>query len=114
MAQARRWNAIPVLVSPTLPQGDFGMGNLGGRGGLPFSIRAPFWAMRSCSRNEVSIPMTKPAQPWQVPVRVEDVPETGLHVDLVADARVRADLAALAGVQNMPRLEAAIDLARHG
>src|SRR6516162_971129 len=85
-------------------------GHLGRRGGLHFSIRAPFWAMRSCSRNEVSVPMTKPAQPWHVPVRLEDVPETGLHVDLVADAQVRADLAAVAGVQNMPRLEAVIDL----
>ena len=58
--------------------------------------------------------MTKPAQPWHVPVRLEDVPETGLHLDLVADAQVRAGLAALAGVRDMPRLEAAIDLAHHG
>jgi uncharacterized metal-binding protein YceD (DUF177 family) len=58
--------------------------------------------------------MTQPAQPWHVPVRLEDVPETGLHLDLVADERVRAGLAALAGVPDMPRLEAVIDLARHG
>src|SRR5215831_20416475 len=58
--------------------------------------------------------MTQPAQPWHVPVRVEDVPETGLHVDLVADEHVRAGLAALAGVPDVPRLEAAIDLARYG
>jgi len=57
--------------------------------------------------------MTKSAQPWHVPVRLEDIPETGLHLDLVADAQVRAGLAALAGVRNLPRLEAAIDLARH-
>ncbi len=58
--------------------------------------------------------MIQPAQPWHVPVRLEDVPETGLHLDLVADEHVRAGLAALAGVLAMPRLEAAIDLARHG
>jgi len=58
--------------------------------------------------------MTQPAQPWHVPVRVEDVPETGLHLDLVADEHVRSGLAALAGVPDVRRLEAAIDLARHG
>jgi uncharacterized metal-binding protein YceD (DUF177 family) len=58
--------------------------------------------------------MIQPAQPWHVPVRLEDVPETGLHLDLVADEHVRAGLAALAGVPDMPRLEAVIDLARHG
>jgi hypothetical protein len=58
--------------------------------------------------------MIRPAQPWHVPVRLEDVPETGLHVDLVADEHVRAGLAALAGVSGVPRLEAAIDVARYG
>jgi uncharacterized metal-binding protein YceD (DUF177 family) len=58
--------------------------------------------------------MIKPAPPWRVPVRIEDVPETGLHFDLVADELVRAGVAALAGVPNLPRLEAAVDLARHG
>jgi uncharacterized metal-binding protein YceD (DUF177 family) len=58
--------------------------------------------------------MIRPEQPWHVPVRLEDVPETGLHVELVADERVRAGLAALAGVTGVPRLEAAIDVARHG
>jgi uncharacterized metal-binding protein YceD (DUF177 family) len=58
--------------------------------------------------------MIRPEQPWHVPVRLDDVPETGLHFDLVADEQVRARLAALAGVLDMPRLEAAIDLVRHG
>jgi uncharacterized metal-binding protein YceD (DUF177 family) len=58
--------------------------------------------------------MVQPAQPWRVPVRLEDVPETGLHLDLVADERVRAGLAALAGVTDMPRLEAVLDVVRHG
>ena len=58
--------------------------------------------------------MTDPAKRWHVPVRLEDVPETGLHLDLVADAEVRAGLAALAGVRDIPRLGAAIDLAHQG
>jgi hypothetical protein len=58
--------------------------------------------------------MTQPAQPWHVPVRLEDVPETGLHLDLAADQRVRAGLAALAGVVDIPRLEAVLDVVRHG
>jgi len=58
--------------------------------------------------------MIEPAQPWHMPVRLEDIPETGLHFDLVADEHVRAGLAALAGVPEMPRLEAAIDVARYG
>jgi uncharacterized metal-binding protein YceD (DUF177 family) len=57
--------------------------------------------------------MTTPAR-WHVPIRLEDVPETGLHLDLAADAQVRADLAALAGVRDMPRLEAAVDVVRQG
>jgi uncharacterized metal-binding protein YceD (DUF177 family) len=66
------------------------------------------------SRNEVTFLMIQPAQPWHVPVRLEDVPETGLHFDLVADEHVRAGLAALAGVPDMRRAEATIDLSRHG
>jgi uncharacterized metal-binding protein YceD (DUF177 family) len=58
--------------------------------------------------------MTEPAQPWHVPVRLEDVPETGLHLDLVADERVRTGLARLAGVVDLPRLEAVVDVVRHG
>ena len=58
--------------------------------------------------------MTQPAQPWHVPVRLEDVPETGLHLDLVADEHVRAGLAALTGVTDMPRLEAVLDVFRRG
>jgi uncharacterized metal-binding protein YceD (DUF177 family) len=58
--------------------------------------------------------MVQPAQPWHVPVRLEDVPETGLHLALVADAQVRAGLAAIGEVTGMPRLEAALDVLRHG
>ena len=55
-----------------------------------------------------------PAPPWQVPVVVEDVPETGQHFDLVADAGVRAAAAQLAGLRDLPRLQASFDVKRHG
>ena len=58
--------------------------------------------------------MTEPANRWHVAVRLEDVPEAGLHFALVADEQVRASLAALAGVRDLARLEASIDVARHG
>jgi hypothetical protein len=58
--------------------------------------------------------MIQPAQPWHVPVRLDEVPETGLHLALVADEPVRAGLATLAGVAGMPRLEATLDIVRHG
>jgi hypothetical protein len=51
---------------------------------------------------------------WQVAVAVEDVAETGAHFDLVADAQVRAAVARLAGLRDLPRLEAAFDLTRRG
>jgi len=58
--------------------------------------------------------MTPPRHRWHVPVRLEQVPQAGLHLDIVADAAVRAGLAALAGLREQPRLEAAIDVTREG
>jgi uncharacterized metal-binding protein YceD (DUF177 family) len=52
--------------------------------------------------------------PWQVPVAIEDVAETGRHFDLVADTDVRAAVARLAGLRDVPRLEANFDVTRHG
>ena len=52
--------------------------------------------------------------PWSVPVRRDDVPETGLHRDLVADEATRAAVAAVAGVKALPRLQASFDLSRQG
>jgi hypothetical protein len=42
------------------------------------------------------------------------VPESGLHLDLVADEPTRAAVAALAGIRALPHLAATFDLARHG
>jgi uncharacterized metal-binding protein YceD (DUF177 family) len=52
--------------------------------------------------------------PWRVPVRRDNVPDSGLHLDLVADEATRAAIAALAGVVAVPRLAASLDLARQG
>ena len=54
------------------------------------------------------------AAPWQVPVAVEDVPETGQQFDLVADAAARGAVARLAGLRELPRLQARFDVKRHG
>ncbi len=52
--------------------------------------------------------------PWQVPVAVEDVAETGARFDLVANAQVRAAAARMAGLRDLPRLEANFDVTRRG
>jgi uncharacterized metal-binding protein YceD (DUF177 family) len=58
--------------------------------------------------------MSASNRPWNVPVRLDEIPETGLHLDLEADAAVRAAVAAAAGVNEVPRLAASFDVARHG
>jgi hypothetical protein len=52
--------------------------------------------------------------PWQVPVAIEDVAETGQHFELVADNDVRAAVARLVGLRDLPRLKANFDVRRHG
>jgi hypothetical protein len=52
--------------------------------------------------------------PWQVPVAIEDVAETGQHFDLVADNDVRTAVARVAGLRDLPKLEAHFDVTRHG
>lgn len=56
--------------------------------------------------------MNKPENPWRVPVTVDDIPETGLHLDLSAPAEVRPAVAALAGLRDLPELSANLDLIR--
>ena len=43
---------------------------------------------------------------------VDDIPETGLHVEIEAPETVRNQLAALAGLRELPRLSAVFDLNR--
>jgi uncharacterized protein DUF177 involved in 23S rRNA accumulation len=55
-----------------------------------------------------------PAAPWQVTVAVDDIADTGQHFDLVADAAVRAAVARVAGLRDLPRLEASFDVTPRG
>jgi hypothetical protein len=52
--------------------------------------------------------------PWQVPAAVEAIAETGQHFDLVADEDVRAAVAKLAALRDLPRFEASFDVKRRG
>jgi uncharacterized metal-binding protein YceD (DUF177 family) len=52
--------------------------------------------------------------PWRVPVAVKDIPEPGEHFDLEADAEVRAAIAKVAGLRDLPRLTASFDVTRRG
>jgi hypothetical protein len=52
--------------------------------------------------------------PWRIPVAVEKIAEAGQHYDLVADPGVRAEVARIAGLRDLPRLEAKFDVTRHG
>lgn len=51
---------------------------------------------------------------WSVPIRLDEVPESGLRRDLAADAAIRSALARVAGVDELPRLEASFDVTRSG
>jgi hypothetical protein len=53
--------------------------------------------------------------PWSVPVAVADVPaETGAHFELSADADIRAAIARIAEIRELPRLDATFDVTRQG
>jgi len=52
--------------------------------------------------------------PWRVPVAVAEVAETGERFDLVADADIRAAVARIAGLRDLPRFEANFEVTRHG
>lgn len=52
--------------------------------------------------------------PWRVPVTLDDIPETGQHFELDADAGVRAAVAKVAGLRDLPRLHASFDVTRRG
>jgi len=55
-----------------------------------------------------------PERAWHVPVRLDDVPETGRHLEMVADAPTRGAIAAFADVDAVPALSASFDVTRHG
>lgn len=51
---------------------------------------------------------------WSVPVAVDDIPETGLHVEIEAPAEVRAAIADIAGLRELPHLTGTFDLTKRG
>jgi hypothetical protein len=56
----------------------------------------------------------RPDPVWSVKVPVEDIPETGRHIDLAADEPTRTALAKEIGLRALPRLQASFDLTRSG
>ena len=56
--------------------------------------------------------MKKTDSLWSVPVAVEDIPDTGLHREIEAPETVRAAVAELAELRDLPRLSAVFDLIR--
>ena len=58
--------------------------------------------------------MENTQNPWSVPVAVDDIPETGLHIEAEAPAEVRAQLVKLANLRDLPHLSAVFDLTRRG
>ncbi|MGA9456907.1 MAG: DUF177 domain-containing protein [Pseudolabrys sp.] len=58
--------------------------------------------------------MENTQNPWSVPVAVDNIPETGLHIEAKAPADVRAQLVKLANLRDLPHLSAVFDLTRRG
>jgi hypothetical protein len=58
--------------------------------------------------------MANPERPWSASIRLDEIGETGRHVELEASEAVRAALAAPAGVDAVERLVARFDLTRRG
>jgi uncharacterized metal-binding protein YceD (DUF177 family) len=54
--------------------------------------------------------MTHTEHIWHVPIRSEDVPPEGTRVSLTADDQTRNAIAALAGLQALPRFEATFEV----
>lgn len=54
--------------------------------------------------------MSRAEDPWNVPVAVGDIPQAGLKVELEADEVARRAIARAAGVEAVPRLQAAFYL----
>jgi len=58
--------------------------------------------------------MTHSERPWSATIRLDEIGETGRHVELEASEAVRAALAQPAGVEAVERLVARFDLTRRG
>lgn len=58
--------------------------------------------------------MEKTHSPWSVPVVLQDIPETGLHLEIEPPEATRGEVAKFAGLRELPRLSAVFDLERRG
>ena len=58
--------------------------------------------------------MQKSQAPWSVPVAIDEIPDTGLHVEIDAPDTVRAQLSGLAGLRELSQLSGVFDLVRQG
>ncbi len=56
----------------------------------------------------------RPQSPWVRPIRLDEVPESGRHVELRADEPMRAQLAAYTGLRSLASAEASLDVKRQG
>jgi uncharacterized metal-binding protein YceD (DUF177 family) len=70
--------------------------------------------MRKAQNNPETVSDQIVARPWSVPVKRADVPETGRHFDLSPDQAARDAIARLAGVVDLPRVEATFDVTPYG
>jgi len=64
-------------------------------------------------KSETLAPAPSPVD-WHVPVAVDDIAEAARHFDLVPDASLRAAIAKVANLRELPRLEAHFDVSRRG
>lgn len=62
---------------------------------------------------EYKLEKTAPT-PWRVPVTVDDIAETGQHFELSADEEARAGIARMAGLRDLPRLQADFEVTHQG
>ena len=53
---------------------------------------------------------TEKPDPWRVPVAVAQIPETGLHRDIIADQAVRRAVAEMGGLREVLSAEASFDV----
>jgi hypothetical protein len=58
--------------------------------------------------------MTDQPDPWRVPIAVAQIPDTGLHRDIEADATIRAAMAEIAGLREILSASASLDVTPAG
>ena len=58
--------------------------------------------------------MSENSEKWSVPVLVDELPETGAHYEISADAPAREAIATMAGLRGVAQLAATFDVAQRG